>query len=63
MKQEFGHSRLPSGTSPATAIPLVRLGVRGAYRRLVAQGWTDALRALRPNARIYTFWRYFFGTP
>jgi exodeoxyribonuclease-3 len=27
------------------------------YRRLVAQGWTDALRALHPDERIYTFWK------
>jgi exodeoxyribonuclease-3 len=28
------------------------------YRELVAQGWTDALRYLNPNERIYTFWPY-----
>ena len=28
------------------------------YRRLVAQGWTDALRHLHPAERIYTFWHY-----
>jgi hypothetical protein len=33
--------------------------VREAYRRLVEQGWTDALRALHPDERIYTFWKYF----
>jgi exodeoxyribonuclease-3 len=33
--------------------------VREAYRRLVAQGWTDALRKLHPGARVYTFWKYF----
>jgi exonuclease III len=33
--------------------------VRDAYRRLVAQGWTDALRALHPDERTYTFWKYF----
>jgi len=33
--------------------------VRDDYRRLVAQGWTDALRALHPDERIYTFWKYF----
>jgi exodeoxyribonuclease III len=32
---------------------LFRPEVRDAYRRLVAQGWTDALRALHPNERIY----------
>src|SRR6266436_6661822 len=33
--------------------------VRDAYQRLVAQGWTDALRVLHPDERIYTFWKYF----
>jgi exodeoxyribonuclease-3 len=37
---------------------LFRPEVRDAYRRLVAQGWTDAIRALHPDARIYTFWDY-----
>ena len=38
---------------------LFRPEVREAYRRLVAQGWTDAIRKLHPHARIYTFWKYF----
>jgi exodeoxyribonuclease-3 len=38
---------------------LFRPEVRDAYRRLVEQGWTDALRALHPDQRIYTFWKYF----
>jgi exodeoxyribonuclease-3 len=32
--------------------------VREAYRRLVAQGWVDALRALHAGERVYTFWKY-----
>jgi exodeoxyribonuclease-3 len=32
---------------------------REAFRRLVAQGWTDAIRHLYPTERIYTFWDYF----
>jgi exodeoxyribonuclease-3 len=32
---------------------------REAYRRLLAQGWTDAIRALHPDEPIYTFWDYF----
>jgi len=32
---------------------------RAAYSRLLAQGWTDALRTLHPDERIYTFWDYF----
>ena len=35
--------------------------VRVAYQRLLAQGWTDALRTLHPDARIYTFWKYWRG--
>ena len=37
---------------------LFRPEVREAYRRLVAQGWTDAVRKLHPQQRIYTFWDY-----
>ena len=32
---------------------------RERYDRLLAQGWTDALRARYPDERIYTFWDYF----
>lgn len=37
---------------------LVQPESRAAYRRLVAQGWTDAIRALHPDDTIYTFWDY-----
>jgi exodeoxyribonuclease-3 len=32
---------------------------REAYRLLVAQGWTDALRSFHPGEHIYTFCDYF----
>jgi exodeoxyribonuclease-3 len=32
---------------------------RAAYQDLLAQGWTDSLRALHPEEPIYTFWDYF----
>lgn len=32
---------------------------RECYQRLLAQGWTDALRAHFPDQRVYTFWDYF----
>jgi exodeoxyribonuclease-3 len=38
---------------------LFRPEVRAAFHRLVAQGWTDALRALHPGERVYTFWKFF----
>jgi exodeoxyribonuclease-3 len=31
---------------------------REKYAELVAQGWTDAIRTLHPDERIYTFWHY-----
>lgn len=30
-----------------------------AYKKLVDQGWTDALRELYPDKPMYTFWDYF----
>ncbi|HEX3666804.1 MAG TPA: exodeoxyribonuclease III [Rhizomicrobium sp.] len=38
---------------------LFRPEVRKAYADLVKQGWTDAIRTLNPDKRIYTFWKYF----
>jgi exodeoxyribonuclease-3 len=38
---------------------LFRPEVRQAFHGLLAQGWTDAVRALHPGERIYTFWDYF----
>ncbi|MDP9416015.1 MAG: exodeoxyribonuclease III [Pseudomonadota bacterium] len=32
---------------------------REAFRRLLDQGWTDAIRLLHPDEPIYTFWDYF----
>ncbi len=40
---------------------LFRPESRAAYRRLLAQGWTDALRSLNPAGRVYTFWDYTRG--
>ena len=31
---------------------------RAAFRQLLSQGWTDAIRAEHPTATIYTFWDY-----
>lgn len=37
---------------------LVQPESRAAYAKLIKQGWTDALRELHPDERIYTFWHY-----
>ena len=37
---------------------LVQPETRAAYKKLVDQGWTDALRRLFPDTPMYTFWDY-----
>jgi exodeoxyribonuclease III len=32
---------------------------KAAYKKLLDQGWTDAIRKLYPTENIYTFWDYF----
>jgi exodeoxyribonuclease-3 len=38
---------------------LFRPETRDAFQRLMAQGWTDAIRTLHPGEVIYTFFDYF----
>ncbi len=38
---------------------LFRPEVRSAFKKLVEQGWTDAIRKLYPGEVIYTFFDYF----
>jgi exodeoxyribonuclease-3 len=38
---------------------LFRPETRAAFRKLMDQGWLDALRATHPDEVIYTFWDYF----
>lgn len=38
---------------------LFRTEVRTAFKNLVNQGWTDAIRKLHPDETIYTFFDYF----
>lgn len=38
---------------------LMQPEVREAYTRLLDQGWTDSLRHVQGERRIYTFWDYF----
>ncbi len=41
---------------------LLQPETRAAYRRIVTQGWTDALRALHPDEpKLFTFWDYAAG--
>ena len=37
---------------------LIQPASRAAYARLLAQGWTDALRRLHPAGPLWTFWDY-----
>jgi exodeoxyribonuclease-3 len=34
---------------------------RAAFRRILHQGWTDAIRARYPEGAVYTFWDYTAG--
>ena len=34
---------------------------RAAFRRIVTQGWTDALRAIHPTGPLWTYWDYQAG--
>ena len=38
---------------------LFRPEARAAFHAVLDQGWTDAIRMLHPDERIYTFWDYF----
>jgi exodeoxyribonuclease-3 len=38
---------------------LFRTETREAFGRLMAQGWTDSLRTMHPDEKIFTFWDYF----
>ncbi|MFN2456560.1 MAG: exodeoxyribonuclease III [Chitinophagaceae bacterium] len=38
---------------------LFRPETRAAFKNMVDQGWTDAIRKLHPDEIIYTFWDYF----
>lgn len=40
---------------------LCRPESRSAFRALVAQGWTDSLRAVHPHVPVYTYWDYQAG--
>ena len=37
---------------------LIQPASRQAFARLLAQGWTDALRKLQPDGPLWTFWDY-----
>jgi exodeoxyribonuclease III len=39
---------------------LIQSQSRQAFARLLAQGWTDALRTLHPTGPLWTFWDYKF---
>jgi exodeoxyribonuclease-3 len=40
---------------------LLQPETRAAFRRIVHQGWTDAIRARYPDGPVYTFWDYTAG--
>ncbi len=49
----------PGTLSPSDAA--VRPETRAAYRTMLWHGMTDAVRALKPNGKVWTFWDYQAG--
>jgi exodeoxyribonuclease III len=47
-------------TRPLDGNALIQPESRQAFARLLAQGWTDALRKLHPDGPLWTFWDYKF---
>ena len=45
-------------TSPYKDNALVQPESRALFRRLLDQGWVDAIRAVHPTGAVYTFWDY-----
>jgi exodeoxyribonuclease-3 len=45
-------------TKSWTRDALVQPASRACFRRLLEQGWTDAIRTLHPGRPMYTFWDY-----
>jgi hypothetical protein len=45
-------ARAPKGRAHMQPAP------RAAYAKLLAAGWTDALRTLHPDDPMFTFWSY-----
>jgi exodeoxyribonuclease-3 len=51
---DHGHLSTKSWANDA----LLQPESRAAFRRLLDQGWTDALRTVHPAERMFTFWDY-----
>ena len=45
-------------TKPKTDDALQQPQTRAAFRRLIDQGWTDAVRTLHPDDPMFSFWDY-----
>ncbi len=58
---DFNIVPTPADMYPATSQAknaLVQPAARAAFRRLLAQGWTDAIKAKHADQVPYTFWAY-----
>ncbi len=53
--EDYAPGTLPPGDA------LVRPETRAAFRTMLWHGLTDAIRALHPTGRVYTFWDYQAG--
>ena len=58
---DFNVVPTPADIYPTTSYDkdaLVQPQSRAAFRKLLDQGWTDAIRARHPSETIYTYWDY-----
>ena len=53
--EDFAPGTLPAGDA------LIRPESRAAFRKIVWSGFTDAVRAIQPHGKAYTFWDYQAG--
>ncbi len=53
--EDFAPGTLPSNDA------LIRPETRAAFRRMLWLGLTDAIRAVQPRGKVYTFWDYQAG--
>ncbi len=53
--EDFAPGTLPAGDA------LIRPETRAAFRKLLWLGLTDAIRAMQPHGKAYTFWDYQAG--
>ena len=56
----IAHAAELMASGAPVVLALIQPESRQAFARLLAQGWTDAMRKLHPDGPLWTFWDYKF---